>query len=569
MAWATAKERWTDWLWLLFWGVASSAWCVTAGQQLGATFDEPLYVERGLEVWRTGSHSGLLRVGTMPLPVDVETLPLFLWERWHGVQIDPVNRLEHVLPWARAGTLVFWWLLLIYGGLAGRALAGPWGGRLAVSLLACEPSLLAHAGLATTDLALTACILALVYHFRTGREAGWKRRLLLPGFWFAAAVLAKASGLVFGPLCLVVVELERLVAGGAFRTPGLTTWTDLLRQAWAALRPMRRDLLPILGGGMALVFLYCGCDWEVEPSFVRWAHELPDGPMGRSMVWISDHLRIFSNAGVGIVRQIKHNVQGHSSYVLGRTNSRSLWYYFPVVLSIKLSLPLLLAPVLLAAARPRALLNWAFLAALALLAFSLTCRVQIGVRLVMPLIVLAIIGLSAATVEGCRAWGPGWRRRLLAGGAGAALTWTAWSALAVWPDGLCYVNELWGGTEHGYVRVSEANYDWGQGLKELARWQRQRGVPVLDVWYFGSDPQITRLPMRWFPLHAIPMGGADDVAYQVRGHYLAVSTSMLYGSISDTPSSKVAASYLRKCRPVGRTATFLIYDFTHEGAGQR
>src|SRR5262249_40876356 len=151
-----------DWLWLLGWGLASSVWCVTAAGQLGATFDEPVYVRRGLEGWRTGSHAGLLRLGAMPLPVAVDTLPLHLWERRHGVELDPVNDLDSLLPWARAGTLVFWWLLLVYALRAGRLLAGPWAGRLAVALLACEPSLLAHASLATTDIAVSACLLALV-----------------------------------------------------------------------------------------------------------------------------------------------------------------------------------------------------------------------------------------------------------------------------------------------------------------------------------------------------------------------------------------------------------------------
>ena len=38
--------------------VASSIWCVTAAARLGPTFDEPLYITRGLERWRTGSHAG-------------------------------------------------------------------------------------------------------------------------------------------------------------------------------------------------------------------------------------------------------------------------------------------------------------------------------------------------------------------------------------------------------------------------------------------------------------------------------------------------------------------------------
>jgi hypothetical protein len=562
---STRGARIFDGLWLLLWGIASSAWCVTAAGQLSATFDEPLYVHLGLEGWRSGSHGALLRVGTMPLPVDVQTLPLYLWERWHGTELDPVGDLDRLLPWARAGTLVFWWLLLIYGRLAGRQLAGPWGGRLAVALLACEPSLLAHASLATTDIAVSACLLALVYHFRTGRGAGWFRRVAVPMFWYAAAVSAKASALVFAPLCMFAVELcvvhsPWAVVSGLCRVP---FWKK--KDAALAPRPestYRSDLIWIVTGGLALVFVYCGSDWKPDASFVQWAQQLPAGPVGKSMVWTAEHLRIFSNAGHALARQITHNVRGHGVYLLGRTDPRSLWYYFPVVLSIKLSLPLLLGPILLTVVRPRALVNWACLAAAVLVVFSLTCRVQLGVRLMLPLVVLLIVGLAAAIVQASRMSQAAWAKGLFLAGAAAAVIWTAVATAIVWPNGLSYVNEVWGGTEHGYRLVSEANYDWGQGLKELCRWQRRQGLADLDVWYFGSDPTLYKLPLHTLPLHALPVQRPDDLQPILRGHRIAVSTTLLYGTCPAGRAQECARDFLRSRQPVARTTTFFIYDFT-------
>src|SRR5262249_32407359 len=160
------------------------------------------------------------------------------------------------------------------------------------------------------------------------------------------------------------------------------------------------------------------------------------------------------------------------AFLLGRWHPNNVWYYFPVALSVKLSLPLLLGPLVLAALRPRALANWATLAAAALLLFSLASRVQIGVRLVLPLVGLAGVGLAGGGWAGGRggAWREaeaGRRRRLLAFAAAAGVAWTAVAALAVWPRGQCYANELWGGTARAYRYVSDSNYDWGQGLKEL------------------------------------------------------------------------------------------------------
>src|SRR4051794_39767593 len=68
------KSRLVDAVWLLFWMVASSVGCVSAAARLSATFDEPTYINCGLESWHTGSSKLLLDLGTMPLPPHVQTL---------------------------------------------------------------------------------------------------------------------------------------------------------------------------------------------------------------------------------------------------------------------------------------------------------------------------------------------------------------------------------------------------------------------------------------------------------------------------------------------------------------
>jgi hypothetical protein len=560
-----------DLLWLVACGLLSSAWCVTAARELSATFDEPIYIKRGLHGWRDSSHQGLLRLGTMPLPIDVETLPLYLWERWHGTTLDPEKGLNQVLPWARAGTLFFWWLLLGYAMLTGRALAGSWGGRLAVALLASEPSFLAHASLATTDIALTACLVALFYHFHQGREAGWWRRIGIPALWFAAAVLSKASAIVYGPICMFVIETERLVRlrlnQEEDRESSSAKWwspmVTILRWPFsAALAPFGRHLFAIMGIGMVLVFVYCGSDWRPQPSFVAWAHARAEGPSRNFMVWLAENLCIFSNAGEGIVRQIKHNLHGHGTYLLGQSHPRAFWYYFPVLLTIKLSIPLLLAPLAIGCVRPRTLINFAFLCAAVLLVCSLNFRVQIGIRMILPLVALGIIGLAAAGVQAWQDCEFRWQRAVAISVALGTILWSAQGAARVWPHGLCYTNELWGGTWNGYRHMSDANYDWGQGVKELARWQERTATEPLAVWLFGSDLTLSESRLRSLPLHVIPSQGPDDIAARVRGQHVAVSTTLLFGSTLNNPNHIHAAAFFRRHQPVNRTTTFFIYDFT-------
>src|SRR5262249_4807888 len=143
----------------------------------------------------------------------------------------------------------------------------------------------------------------LLYHFRNGREAGWSHRVGVPLAWFTLTVLAKASGLVFGVLLMVALEVARLWPADAGAFLALTGW-------WERLRPLRRDLAWVVGGGLVLVFVYCGSEWQTEPSFLKWAHDLPDHAAGRAMAWFAEHCRIFSNAGEAVVRQVRHNLHG-------------------------------------------------------------------------------------------------------------------------------------------------------------------------------------------------------------------------------------------------------------------
>ena len=528
------RTPWVDIAWLVGWGLFSSLWCLTASVRLSATWDKPTYLLAGLQCWRTGSVATITCHGTMPLPVETTTLPLYLYERWHGQPLDVDAELAHILPWARVGTLVFWWLLLIHGGLLARHLGGPWAGRLAVALLACEPTLLAHAGLATTDLCLAACLVALVYHFHAHRDAGWPRRVGLPAVCLAASLLAKVSSLAYGPLCLMAVEISRLprlwtVESQGTGKPGEVS---LLRRIGKVLRPGCADGDQIVLLGLVLACLFCHDGYGLS--------------LKRSGV-VSSFLFQFQHNQTG---------QGSACYRL-RLGPDPYWFHFPLVLSMKLGLPLLGLAGALLLWRPRHLVNLAFLSAGMILLLSLTSRIQIGVRLILPVIALVIVGLAAAAgLLGAELHG--WRRRLVGSGLGACLLWMAVAAGQSWPHGLCYTNELWGGSERGYLVMGDSNYDWGQGLEDLDRWRRARGLERMDIGYFGQGLVLTGRAYDLVPeLTSLPVEGPKGLRRRERGHFLAMSTTLLYGQ-GDFP----AAVYLRGLTPVGRTPTFFIYDFT-------
>ncbi|MFM8272972.1 MAG: hypothetical protein ACKODX_11640 [Gemmata sp.] len=552
------RGRWVDALWLLAVGAASSVWCVTAAAQLGATFDEPLYVKAGLTSWRTGSNKLLMRAGTMPLPIDVQTLPAYLWERHRGREFDPVLELHTVLPLCRATNLVFWWLALAYSMRLGRAFGGAWGGRVAVALVGCDPNFLGHAALATTDVALLATMLMLVYHthHRYAPGASWTRRVLVPGLLYGAAVAAKASAMVFGAQALFVLGLWNLARAGALTPPeGASPWGKALH-VWRATFQFRKDLVATALVGFVFVFAYCGCDWGTEPTFIQWADGLPDGDLKRAMVPVSRELKIFTNAGEALLQQIKHNVRGHGTFLLGEWHHRATPAYFPVALTMKVPLPALILFAAALVVHPRRLLLPTAGVALVLFAFTPNCRVQIGIRFVFPLMALTYVTVAAAVA---RAWAePGARavpRWLVA----ALLAALAGTAAWVWPHGLSYFNQAWGGRAAGNSLLHDSNYDWGQGLPELRRWNAaHNGDEPLAVWYFGTDPDIVRPPLVWARLSHLPVVSDADVPHHCPTKLLAVSAALLSNNPAMTPAHKVRLDWVRGQEPVARTTHFVI-----------
>ena len=559
------RSRGFDVVWLLAFGLASSLWCLTAAAELGVTFDEPMYLDAGLTSWRTGSNKLLMSAGTMPLAVDVETLPVYLWERGRGAEFHPYQDIATILPVTRAANLVFWWLLLIYAMRLGRTWGGAWAGRLAVALVACDPNFLGHAALAATDIAAVALMLVLIYHYHHGFGRGWGRRVLVPGLCFGLAMLAKASGMVFGVQAMLAIGIYHLVRAGAFAGPGQAGCLSYrkLVHAWRATHGLRKDLCWIGLIGFVLVFAYTGSDWGTEWTFIAWAEQLPEGPLRSAMVPVSHNLSIFPNAGEALVQQIKHNLRGHGTYLLGEWHPRAHWAYFPVALTMKTPVPALVLLLAVLVTRPRDLNTPAGWVALILLAFSLNCRVQIGIRFMFTLMATGYIAIAIAIARGWKdqiAGTAGWRvlpRWFVT----ALIATTTAASITVWPQGILFFNRMWGGPEQGYRFLHDSNYDWGQGLPELKRWHEAHGGGrPLTVWYYGTDPAILFPPFRWVNFSFAPLNSGDDIPGIVGDGYLAVSVGALYGNTTATPSTRIAVEWLRHQQPVARTHTFLVYD---------
>jgi len=148
---------------------AAVVWTVTSAAALSATFDEPHHLATGIDWWQFGSYRWWTE--NPPLPKVLTALGPYLAgvrlparpTAETGIWDTGIHLLEaggaRTLLLARLGTLP--WLLLTLGFTFALA-----GGRkqirsafFATALVATYPTLLGHAGLATTDVASVATVL--------------------------------------------------------------------------------------------------------------------------------------------------------------------------------------------------------------------------------------------------------------------------------------------------------------------------------------------------------------------------------------------------------------------------
>jgi hypothetical protein len=144
-----------------------------------------------------------------------------------------------------------------------------------------------------------------------------------------------------------------------------------------------------------------------------------------------------------------------------------------------------------------------------------------GLRYVLPMAPLAIVWISGLA-EGGR-----WARRIAVIG----LLGQALAVASIHPHELSYFNVPAGGPVGGRRILADSNLDWGQGLKALARLQREHPEFCdLTLYYFGDT--VPRHYGVKGVSHVIDAGTVHPglpASLSARTRYLAVSASLQWG----------------------------------------
>jgi hypothetical protein len=206
---------------------------------------------------------------------------------------------------------------------------------------------------------------------------------------------------------------------------------------------------------------------------------------------------------------------------------------------------------------PRQALVWWIFPCLFYLSACSFAHHQIGIRrilLLYPLLCLWI-GWVVAVLWRQRPFGPVFCVSLS--------LWYVGSALYTFPNFISYFNEGVGGGSNGARYAVDCNLDWGQGLKALATYLRDKNIRAIYLSYFGGgDPHAS-------DIHYVPIAGVNNV--QLIGDPPSVLAEEKRILFVVSATNRVGLYYrnhrifdwLDSLQPIDKVADALwVYDFT-------
>lgn len=507
----------------------------TSVRTKGPTFDEVFHLAKGVTFWQTGdfrmagAHPTFAPLwATLPLLRSPPALPPCDGETW--VRSDLLtycyrlfwtegNDVQAMLWPARAMIA----LLSVALGLAvyvwSRRLFGAGGGLLSLALYAFSPSMLAHARLVTTDMAVTAFFLLAagsvwwVFHRVTPLS------LLGSSLALTGLFISKLTAVVVFPVLLGAVVVRVLSA-----TPVLVRC-----RSWERGIASRQGKASVLLAILAVngLVIYTGIWASYGFRYSPFAHALTgeeqlasrggkdcwalleekSGPTLNTVVGFCRDHKLFPEMYLCAVSGASYGSQMRVSFLDGEHSLTGFRRFFPLCFLYKTPAPSL---VLLACALAvyggtlvqgmcgeerrlrsavRALWGGVYRTAplwllLATYWFVLvSSKLNIGHRHMLPVYppLFVLAGAAFLPLRGALRW-------LRWVGPAVVLLGVA-ASLRTYPHYLAYFNCLAGGPRNGHRHLVDSSLDWGQDLPGLAAWLRENAQGrETYVAYFGYAP---------------------------------------------------------------------------------
>ena len=449
---------------------------------------------------------------------------------------DPRYPQDRLLMLARVPTLLLALLLAFFLFKWTYELYGELQALLALFLFSFCPNMLAYSGLITPDMALTCFTFISLYCLwkvlRWNGSWGW---IIACSLSLGCALLSKYTALIQFPV-FIVVATAFFLSHEDVQLPDNYPFSRRLRHKGAMRTALRILSLLLFIFLLSFFVLILGYRFQLHHYFR------------------------------GVTHQLLHAEGGHPSFLMGQYSQSGWWYYYFMAFLLKTPIPLILLLIMglwhyLKGVR-RASADLIFILAPIAMYFILFSvhHQSIGLRYILPiypfLFMLAGTALGQVKIAGLKTW----RYITVA----VLCVWYLIGTITVYPHYLAYFNEAAGGPDNGYRYLVDSNLDWGQDLKGLGLYLKEKGVDKIHLSYFGTaDPNYYGIRYEWMPSYYLPEDYRDRSA-RMRS-FAFPKTGMLAISATNLQnvyfSDKQFYDWLKRYEPIDKIGySIFIYD---------
>jgi hypothetical protein len=481
---------------------------VAAYPSVSLAYDEPAHIACGMEWLDKGTfaleplHPPLARVAAAIGPylagaklpqVKLVTDPAGGWVDIYSAGNEILytkDRYARNLALARMGELPFFLLGVRLVFLWARDLYGAWAAVAAVLLYTTLPAVLAFAGLAYVDFALSAFLPCTLFAFVRWLEIPNLKRASALGVAAGLAVLSNLSALLFTPICVIAIAIGWICDRKSSNNEGISLWRSYLTTVFVAAL-------------LSALVIWAGYRFSIAPLNQAFAKPTQDlSELATPVRYVASAI-VRINPPVpapeffkGILASWMQNKKSPPSYALGQVKRGGFWYFYWLDLGLKTPLPFLilaLGGLFLSLRTDNLWQAWApALSSLAILLVSTVVKVDLGLRHILFIYPLLTVVVSGAAL---RLWRTRYRRPLLGPALLAVLlSWQVISSISAHPDYIAYFNILAG--RHPEERLLfGCDLDCGQDVGKLASSLKARGIShlALQVWT-SADLRRLNLP---------------------------------------------------------------------------
>ncbi len=406
---------------------------------------------------------------------------------------------------ARLAMMIFPLTMALLVFLTAREMFGEAAGLLGMFLAVTEPNLLAHGPFVTTDSAASCCFLGAIFALYRFCKVPSFPRLLVVGVAGGVALAAKHSTVFLLPMFVILLGVEVYLRARARRS-GIPAADMRATPPLNPPRPLQKstvlhDVLTLYGAlaviiVLAVFVLWCFYGWRynarpaglaLNPSLAVACSQIR--PVEGKILMGIAHLHLLPESYLYGLADIRNVANTWPSYMFGKVFAHGVWYYFPLSLLIKSTLPELLLLVLALAAvatgtlrRPREVL-FLLIPIAVYLAAGMESGLNIGMRHILPLYPLAAV-LAAGGAVALAATRRLWRNTIA-----FLLGFQAFTSLHAFPNYVAYSNEAFGGPANTYKYLTDSSTDWAQQLIAVKAYVVKNNIH--DCWFaYWTDPLI-------------------------------------------------------------------------------